>query len=84
MKHYGNRNPESEVRKENTRPTYAFSTSRESIDIARDLPRVKGADTQAFSEVENAEDQHSVPAIEGIKKEHRKANALEKYYNSDV
>ena len=46
--------PKVKYEKENTRPTYAFSTSRESIDIARDaFCRVKEL-TLKLSEVENA------------------------------
>jgi V/A-type H+-transporting ATPase subunit D len=73
--------PKVKYEKENTRPTYAFSTSRESIDIARDaFCRVKAK--QAFekvkeltirlSMVENA----AYRLASSIKKTQKRANAL--------
>ena len=64
--------PKVKYEKENTRPTYAFSTSRESIDIARDaFCRVKEL-TLKLSEVENA----AYRLASSIKKTQKRANAL--------
>ena len=64
--------PKLKYEKENTRPTYAFSTSRESIDIARDaFCRVKEL-TLKLSEVENA----AYRLASSIKKTQKRANAL--------
>ena len=64
--------PKVKYEKENTRPTYAFSTSRESIDIARDVfCRVKEL-TLKLSEVENA----AYRLASSIKKTQKRANAL--------
>jgi len=64
--------PTVKYEKENTRPTYAFSTSRESIDIARDaFCRVKEL-TLKLSEVENA----AYRLASSIKKTQKRANAL--------
>ena len=64
--------PKVKYEKENTRPTYAFSTSRESIDIARDaFCRVKEL-TLKLSEVENA----AYRLAANIKKTQKRANAL--------
>lgn len=64
--------PKVKYEKENTRPTYALSTSRESIDIARDaFCRVKEL-TLKLSEVENA----AYRLASSIKKTQKRANAL--------
>ena len=64
--------PKVKYEKENTRPTYAFSTSRESIDFARDaFCRVKEL-TLKLSEVENA----AYRLASSIKKTQKRANAL--------
>lgn len=64
--------PKVKYEKENTRPTYAFSTSRESIDIARDaFCRVKEL-TLKLSAVENA----AYRLASSIKKTQKRANAL--------
>ena len=63
---------QTKYEKENPRPTYAFSTSRESIDIARDaFCRVKEL-TLKLSEVENA----AYRLASSIKKTQKRANAL--------
>ena len=68
----GTESPKEKYEKENTRPTNEISTSRESIDIARDaFCRVKEL-TLKLSEVENA----AYRLASSIKKTQKRANAL--------
>ena len=61
-------------------PTYAFSTTRESADLAADAFRKVKDLTVKLSMVENA----AYRLATNIKKTQKRANALQKYHHSNV